>query len=293
MTDPRTLNILVAEDNDISREMMIAVLKTRGYGTTGVIDGQEAIGAVKTGHVDLALVDINMVPLSGFQFVEYLVAQGIDVPVVIITADDSSDILMKASSLGAVQVIHKPIDPDRLLQAVSRVLKRRGIVPDPLAVEQHKTAVSPETLMKRALDLAVQNVRSGKGRPFGAVVADQEGHVLGEGTNGINSRVDPTAHAEVMAIRQASEKLGRADLSDCILYCSSEPTMMGKALVISVGIQKVYYGLSHEEIKSIRVDEQKVRHQIPEFKPGDADYARLCHDEAVEMYRKVQIGKLA
>lgn len=287
MNENSAINILIAEDNDISREMMIAVLKTKGYGTTGVVDGQGAIDEVRSGHVDLALVDINMAPMGGFQFVEFLVAQGIDVPVVIITADDSSDILMRASSLGVAQVVHKPIDPDRLLQTVYRILKRRGINPDPLAVQRHRTVFSPEELMKKALDLAAENARSGKGRPFGAVVSDKEGQILGEGVNGINSRADPTAHAEVMAIRQAAEKLGKSDLSDCVLYCSSEPTMMGKALIISVGIKKVFFGLSHEEIQSIQSEEQKMRRQM-HYTPGEAEYGQLCHDEAIEMFKGFQ-----
>lgn len=287
-----SINILIAEDNDISRQMMEAVLQTRGYHTIGVIDGQSAIDAVKEHDIDLALVDINMAPLGGFQFVEYLVAQGLDIPAVIITADDSSDILMKASALGAAQVIQKPLEPDRLLQTVSRILKRRGIKTDPLAVGTYETALSPEDLMNRAITLAESNANSGKGRPFGAVVSDQNGHILGEGVNGIASRIDPTAHAEIMAMRKAAEKLRQADLSDCTLYCSGEPTMMGKALIISAGIKTVYYGLSHDDIKSLRLDDQKVR---DELSGGSAhppvEYKQMSKDQAQAMFERVREKK--
>jgi tRNA(Arg) A34 adenosine deaminase TadA/CheY-like chemotaxis protein len=280
-----TATILIAEDNDLSRDMMASVLKTRGYSVLEAIDGQSAIDVIRTRNVDMALVDINMSPKGGFQFVEYMIAQGVKLPVVIVTGDDSSDMLMRASSLGVAQVIQKPIDPARLLQTVTRLLHRAGVNPAPLAVERHESHFSPEDLMQRAIDLAAQNVKSGKGRPFGAVVADSDGRIWGEGVNGIASRVDPTAHAEVMAIRQAAERLGVSDLSACRLFCSSEPTMMGKALIISVGITKVYYGLSHEEISALskRDDESRVRAQMT-YTPREAEYEQLCHDRALALF---------
>lgn len=290
MNKHNSINILIAEDNDISREMMIAILRTRGYNTIGVTDGQKAIDVVNLENIDLALVDINMEPKGGFPFVEHLVAQGSDIPVVIVTGDESSDILMKASSLGVAQVIQKPLEPNRLIETVRRILKRRGINPDPLAVSTHEVKLSHIDLMRRAIELAETNARSGKGRPFGAVVSDKDGRILGEGMNGISSRVDPTAHAEVMAIRQAAERLGRADLSDCILYSSSEPTMMGKALIISVGITQVYFGLSHDEIKAARadsvLDETRVRETITERHSNNVHYEQLCPDDAKAMFRK-------
>ena len=290
MIDKPAINILIAEDNDISRDMMSALLRTRGYNIIGVTDGQKAIDTVRLENIDLALVDINMEPKGGFSFVEYLVAQGKDIPVVIVTGDESSDILMKASALGVAQVIQKPLEPNRLIETVRRILKRRGINPDPLAVSAHEATLSAVDLMHRAIEIAEINARSGKGRAFGAVVADKAGHVLGEGVNGVSSRVDPAAHAEVMAIRQAAERLGRADLSDCILYVSSEPTMMGKALIISVGIEKVYFGLTHEEVKNARADsvqrETKVRESIKEYAPTTVEYEQILNEGARAMFKK-------
>lgn len=277
MSDEGFINILIAEDNDVSREMMAGVLRNQGYRIYGAIDGESAIKVVEDREIDLAFVDVNMTPRGGFEFVKYLVVKGINLPVILVTANDSSDLLMEATALGVQRIIQKPVQPELLIQIAQRLLKQRGLNPKPIAVTATDSKFTPDDLMKRAIQLADKNAKSKRGGPFGAIVADKDGRILGEGMNGISSRVDPTAHAEVMAIRNAADKLGRADLSDCILYCSSQPTMMGKALIASVGIHKVYYGLSHEEVASI--------HDKPKASPSSTDYVQLAHDDAMEMFK--------
>ena len=275
MEDKPFINILIAEDNDVSREMMAGVLRTQGYHIYGAIDGESAIKVIEDRDIDLAFVDINMTPRGGFEFIKYLVVKGIKIPVVIVTSDDSSDLLMEATALGVKRVMQKPIDPEKLIQIAQRILKQKGMNPQPLAVSGRDKKFMPGELMKRAIHLADKNAKSKHGGPFGAVVADKDGKILGEGVNGITSRVDPTAHAEVMAIRQAADRLGRSDLSDCVLYCSSQPTMMGHALIASVGIRKVYYGLSHQEISS----------SLKKGEPVKPVYSQLEHDEALQMFK--------
>ena len=277
MSEEGFINILIAEDNDVSREMMAGVLRNQGYRIYGAIDGESAIKVVEDRPIDLAFVDVNMTPRGGFEFVKYLVVKGINLPVILVTANDSSDLLMEATALGVQRIIQKPVQPELLIQIAQRLLKQKGLNPKPIAVTATDSKFTPDDLMKRAIQLADKNAKSKRGGPFGAIVADKDGRILGEGMNGITSRVDPTAHAEVMAIRNAADKLGRADLSDCILYCSSQPTMMGKALIASVGIGKVYYGLSHDEVASI--------HDKPKASPASTDYVQLAHDDALEMFK--------
>lgn len=284
MTEKAFINVLIAEDNKVSREMMARILESRGFNILHANDGDEAIELIKKNPVDLAIVDINMEPTGGFEFVKYLVVKGNDVPVVIVTADDSSDLLMEASSLGVRRVLQKPVDPKRLIDTVVHILKRRGFNPDHMGVTVHQTKFSGEDLMHRAIQLAEENYKRGQGGPYGAVIADENGKILGEGVNGIMARSDPTAHAEVMAIRKAAEKLGRSNLEDCVLYLSSEPTMMGKALILSVGIPKVYIGLNHEEIKAARQSEEKVR-QGMQKEQAETIYEHLCHEEAMDMFQ--------
>ncbi|HEV8046355.1 MAG TPA: nucleoside deaminase, partial [Terriglobales bacterium] len=79
--------------------------------------------------------------------------------------------------------------------------------------------------MARAIELSLQNVRSGRGGPFGAVVV-KNGAIIGEGTNQVTSTNDPTAHAEVIAIREACKMLGNFSLQGCEIYASCEPCPM-------------------------------------------------------------------
>jgi len=278
MDSESNINILIAEDNEVSRELMASLLKTQGHNIIGVQDGTEAINAVKNTDFDLALVDLNMAPTGGFDFVKHLVVNKIDLPIVIVTADDSSDVLTQASELHVTRVLQKPVEPSRLISVVGHVLKKYGHTIKPIAISEIETKFTPEQLMQRAVELAERNAKSKKGGPFGSVIANANGEILGEGTNGITSRVDPTAHAEVMAIRQASEKLGRANLEDCTLYCSSEPTMMGKALIVSVGIKKVCYGLNHSEINQIRARE--------ETSYTETEYTQLGHAHALKVLER-------
>ena len=285
MAETPFINILIAEDNKVSREMMAKILEGRGFHIVHASDGGEAIEALDEKEIDLAIVDINMAPKGGFAFVKHLLLNGLDVPVVVVTGDDSSDLLLEASNLGVRRVLQKPVQPGRLVETVVHILKRRGLNPDHLGVEVHSTQFSENDLMQRAIKLAEQNYKSGKGGPYGAIVANAKGEILGEGVNGIMARSDPTAHAEVMAIRQASEKLKRANLEDCILYSSSEPTMMGKALIISVGIPIVYYGLSHDDIKSVRSAEEKVRTALADETKAETEFKMLGHQEAMDMFQ--------
>ncbi len=289
MSTPSEINVLIAEDNEISRELMTSILRTQGYNIIQAVDGSAAIKAVQKHSVDLAFVDLNMEPKGGFEFARYLLTNGISLPVVLVTADDSSDILMRANGTGITRVMQKPVEPSKLIGIAQHILKRYGHNINSIATKTYETQYSHRQLMQRAIELAERNAKMRKGGPFGAVVASQVGEILGEGTNGITSRFDPTAHAEIMAIRQAAERLQRASLSDCVLYCSSEPTMMGQALIISVGIEQVYYGLSHSEIENLRTREDAVRAALSgEDDVSELSYTQLGHDHAMQMFQRWQ-----
>jgi guanine deaminase len=95
--------------------------------------------------------------------------------------------------------------------------------------------------LRRAITLATQNVVSGAGGPFGAVIV-REGRIVAEGVNTVTATLDPTAHAEVNAIRAAAKALGVFSLDGCQLYSSCEPCPMCLAAAYWARIEAIYYG---------------------------------------------------
>ncbi|MGK9125383.1 nucleoside deaminase [Olivibacter sp. LS-1] len=79
--------------------------------------------------------------------------------------------------------------------------------------------------LKKAIDLAVTGVKQNKGGPFGCIIV-KDGKIIGKGCNSVTSTIDPTAHAEIVAIRDACKHLGEYQLDDCTLYASCEPCPM-------------------------------------------------------------------
>ena len=104
--------------------------------------------------------------------------------------------------------------------------------------------------MKVANELAEENLTTNAGGPFGACVV-KDGEIIGRGSNKVISENDPTAHAEINAIREACKNIGTYDLSDCELYTSCYPCPMCLSAIICANIKKVYYGNTKEDAAEI------------------------------------------
>ena len=108
--------------------------------------------------------------------------------------------------------------------------------------------------MEQAIALATENVASGRGGPFGAVIV-KDGEVLATGANHVTEWNDPTAHAEVVAIREACKRLGTFRLKDCDVYTSCEPCPMCLAALYWSHCHAIYYGNSAADAASIGFDD--------------------------------------
>ena len=104
--------------------------------------------------------------------------------------------------------------------------------------------------MKIAKELANDNLKTNAGGPFGACIV-KDGKIIGRGSNHVLANNDPTAHAEVMAIRDACKNINSYDLTDCELYTSCYPCPMCLAAIIWANIKKVYYGNTKEDAAKI------------------------------------------
>ncbi|RIH90057.1 Guanine deaminase [Calidithermus terrae] len=115
--------------------------------------------------------------------------------------------------------------------------------------------------MEEAARLALENVQSGLGGPFGAVVV-KDGQIIARGTNRVTRTNDPTAHAEVVAIREACRVLGTFDLSGCEVYTSCEPCPMCLSAIYWARIGKIYYGCTAQDAAAIGFADQFIYDEL-------------------------------
>lgn len=120
--------------------------------------------------------------------------------------------------------------------------------------------MNKKELMKRACQLAEESVKRGGG-PFGAVIA-RNGVIISEGSNNVTIHNDPTAHAEVTAIRNATAKLGTYDLSGCEIFTSCEPCPMCLGAIYWAHIDKIYYGNDRKDAAQIGFDDDFIYSEL-------------------------------
>lgn len=121
--------------------------------------------------------------------------------------------------------------------------------------------MTKQELMQRAIDLAVENVRNGGG-PFGAVIA-RGGEIVAEGVNRVTSQHDPTAHAEVQAIRKACSKLNTFDLTGLDIYASCEPCPMCLGAIYWAHLDHLYFAGTKDDAARIGFDDAFIYKELP------------------------------
>jgi guanine deaminase len=111
--------------------------------------------------------------------------------------------------------------------------------------------------MGMAVKEAFRGMTDNEGGPFGAVIV-KDGRVIAKGHNRVVKTKDPTAHAEIIALRRASKKLGRFDLSDCQIYSTCEPCPMCLAAIYWARISRIYYGCTKEDAARIGFADESI-----------------------------------
>jgi tRNA(Arg) A34 adenosine deaminase TadA len=121
--------------------------------------------------------------------------------------------------------------------------------------------MTDEALLGEAIRLAASHSADGRNGPFGSVVA-REGEIVGMGWNQVVESRDPTAHAEIIAIRAACRRLGTHILSDCTIYCSCEPCPMCLSAIYWARIPRVVYAASQEDARAAGFADGDIRGQL-------------------------------
>lgn len=138
--------------------------------------------------------------------------------------------------------------------------------------------------MQRAIELSIENVASGRGGPFAAVVV-RDGRIIGEGTNRVTSTNDPSAHAEVIAIRAATLKLENFQLTGCELYTSCEPCPMCMGLVYWAHLDRVYYANSAADAAKIGFDDAFIYQELKlPLERRSLPLVQMMRDEALAAF---------
>src|SRR5687768_15328255 len=143
-----------------------------------------------------------------------------------------------------------------------------------------------EPLMREAIRLSVEMMRQGKGGPFGALIV-REGEIIGRGWNQVTSTNDPTAHAEIVAIRDACRNTGSFLLEGCDLYTSCEPCPMCLSAAYWARIRHIYYGACRTDAAQAGfIDELLYEELARDAKSRKLPCSELLRDEALEAFRE-------
>ena len=140
--------------------------------------------------------------------------------------------------------------------------------------------------MKEAIRLSIANVEQGQGGPFGAVIV-KEGQIIARGVNRVTEHNDPTAHAEVVAIREACKSLNTFQLNGCEIYTSCEPCPMCLGAIYWARPDKLYYANSKEDAAAIQFDDQFIYEEIAKpIEQRKLFTQQILRAEALEAFEK-------
>ena len=137
--------------------------------------------------------------------------------------------------------------------------------------------------MSRAIELSIESVNNGTG-PFGAVIVKNE-KIIAEGSNKVTSTNDPTAHGEIVAIREACKQLNNFSLSGCELYSSCEPCPLCLSAIYWARINKIYYANTREDARKIDFDDSFIYSEIKKnIDERKIPMTQLMRDEALKAF---------
>ena len=143
-----------------------------------------------------------------------------------------------------------------------------------------------DSFMKEAIELSVKGVDNNDGGPFGCVIV-KDGKIVGKGNNRVTSNLDPTAHAEILAIRDACSHLGSHQLDGCVMYTSCEPCPMCLGAIYWARPEKVFFASTREDAAKSGFDDAFIYEQIG-LTPGDRniEFRQMGRKEALQAFAR-------
>jgi len=167
----------------------------------------------------------------------------------------------------------------KFLDEAAKALEDNNLEPTPMTPANEK-------FMSEAIKAAIKGMNADEGGPFGCVIV-KDGKIIGRGNNKVTSTNDPTAHAEVMAIRDACKNLNSFQLDGCVIYTSCEPCPMCLGAIYWARPDKVYYGCNQEDAANIGFDDSFIYKEIPlPDEKRSIPFKQYARDIALEAFQK-------
>lgn len=270
-------HILIVEGNDITRKLIVGILNKRGVETYEARSGTEALAFLGK-ELMLVVLDVDHDDADNIGFIRKMQMEHSRLPVVAMTENPDRSSVQEKLGLSAFSVLEKPVMPEKLLGQIEDHLigdlekkvaseEKRAETPLSAAPGEASLQGQREDFMRRAIDLSQEKMHENCGGPFGAVIV-RAGKIIAEGWNAVTSTNDPTAHAEVMAIRKAAEAVGDYSLSGCEIYTSCEPCPMCLAAIYWARLDRIFYANTREDAAQIGFDDDFLYREIaqPEHK---------------------------
>jgi len=283
MTGLPRASILLLEPNMITRKLIAGILGKHGFETFEAATGDEAVELLSRAP-NMVILDAKVGDDDHLGFVRKLQKEYAALPLIALLELDNRAEVEQHLGLAYLSFIEKPVTPDALISAVEAQLAQQA--EQALAAEAAMSETQAEVdqrrkeFMRRAIDLSQQKMDENCGGPFGAVIV-KGGKIIGEGWNCVTSTNDPTAHAEMVAIRAAAAAVKDFNLAGCEIYTSCEPCPMCLAAIYWARLDKIFYANMREDAERIGFDDAFLYREValPENRRSLPVY-RLLRDEA-------------
>ena len=282
LTNPRA-SILLLEPNMITRKLIAGILGKNNFQTYEAETGDQAVEALAKSP-NLVILDVKVDNDDHLGFVRKMQKEYAKLPLIALLELDNHAEVEGWLGMERLSFIEKPVTPDALIASIETHLaeeaQHRAEAEAGMTETQLEVDAKRKEFMRRAIDLSQVKMDENAGGPFGAVIV-RAGKIIGEGWNCVTSTNDPTAHAEVVAIRAAAKAAGSFSLEGCEIYTSCEPCPMCLAAIYWARLDKIFYANMREDAERIGFDDAFLYREValPENRRSLPVY-RLLRDEA-------------
>ena len=263
--------ILIVENNDISRKLLVRILNKKGFETYEAKTGDEAVTFLGK-PLKLMVLNIENDDIDNIGLLHKLKLEFRRLPVIALTDDENPDAVKERVGVDHVSIVTKPVMPEKLLKNIEHffvsnvertfvnetIPAAKPLMPD---MRDPEDKARREGFMRHAIDLSQQKMDANCGGPFGAVIV-KNGEIVGEGWNQVTSTNDPTAHAEMVAIRDAASRLKNFSLEGCEIYTSCEPCPMCLSAIYWAHIDRIFFGNTREDAERIGFDDDFIYREV-------------------------------